>query len=52
MNADAQPEVFQGRGGFVKSRHFDKHFIKNQNQGLFLKNHGIYHSPHLVAHMK
>ena len=24
----AQPEIFQGRGGFVKLGHFDKHFIK------------------------
>ena len=23
-----QPEIFQGRGGFLKLRHFDKHFIK------------------------
>ena len=25
----AQPEMFQGRGGFVKLGHFDKHFVKN-----------------------
>ena len=25
----AQPEIFQGRGGFVKLAHFDKHFVKN-----------------------
>ena len=24
----AQPEIFQGRGGFVKLGHFDKHVIK------------------------
>ena len=24
-----QPDVFQGRGCFVKLRHFDKHFVKN-----------------------
>ena len=24
----AQPEIFLGRGGFVKLRHFDKHFLK------------------------
>ena len=27
--AGAQPEIFQGRGGFVESGHFDKHFDKN-----------------------
>ena len=27
-DSDAQPEIFQGRGGFVKLGHFDKHFIK------------------------
>ena len=26
--ADAQPEIFQGRGGFMKLGHFDKHFLK------------------------
>ena len=25
----AQPEIFQGRGDFLKLGHFDKHFIKN-----------------------
>ena len=25
----AQPDIFQGRGGFVKLGHFDTHFIKN-----------------------
>ena len=25
----AQPKMFQGRGGFVELRHFDKHFVKN-----------------------
>ena len=24
----AQPDIFQGRGGFLKLGHFDKHFIK------------------------
>ena len=28
----AQPEIFQGRGGFVKLRHFDKHFVKNSRK--------------------
>ena len=25
----AQPEIFQGRGGFVELGHFNKHFVKN-----------------------
>ena len=24
-----QPEIFQGRGGFVELGHFNKHFVKN-----------------------
>ena len=28
-NSGAQPEIFQGRGGFVELGHFDKHFVKN-----------------------
>ena len=28
----AQPEIFQGTGGFVKLRHFDKHFIKKSRK--------------------
>ena len=28
----AQPEIFQGRGGFVKLRHFDKYFIKKSRK--------------------
>ena len=28
-HAGAQPEIFQGRGGFVELGHFDKHFVKN-----------------------
>ena len=27
-----QPEIFQGRGGFVKLGHFDKHFIKKSGK--------------------
>ena len=27
-----QPEIFQGRGGFLKLRHFDKHFIKKSRK--------------------
>ena len=26
--AGAQPEIVQGRGGFLKLGHFDKHFLK------------------------
>ena len=25
----AQPEIFQGRGGFVETGHFNKHFVEN-----------------------
>ena len=28
----AQPEIFQGREGFVKLGHFDKHFIKKSRK--------------------
>ena len=28
-DTDAQPEIFQGRGGFGKLGHFDKRFVKN-----------------------
>ena len=28
----AQPEIFQGRGGFAKLGHFDKHFIKKSTK--------------------
>ena len=27
-----QPEIFQGRGSFVKLGHFDKHFIKKSRK--------------------
>ena len=27
-----QPEIFQGRGGFVKLGHFNKHFIKKSRK--------------------
>ena len=30
--AGAQPEIFQGRGGFVKLGHFDKNFIKKSRK--------------------
>ena len=28
----AQPEMFQGSGGFVKLGHSDKHFVKNSRK--------------------
>ena len=28
----AQPEIFQGKGGFVKLGHFDKYFVKNSRK--------------------
>ena len=35
MNADAQQEIFHGRGGFVKLGHFDKRFIKPEFSRIF-----------------
>ena len=32
LTTGAQPEIFQGRGGFVKLGHFDKHFIKKSRK--------------------
>ena len=29
FDSGAQPEIFQGRGGFVELGHFDKLFVKN-----------------------
>ena len=29
LHAGAQPEIFQGRGGFVELGHLDKYFVKN-----------------------
>ena len=29
---DAQPEIFQGRGGFAELKHSDKNFAKNTRQ--------------------
>ena len=40
MNSDAQPEIFQGRGGFVKLGYSDKHFIKNQNEKPYREKFG------------
>ena len=31
-NPGVQPEIFQGREGFVKLGHFDKHFVKNSRK--------------------
>ena len=31
-DSGAQPEIFQGRGGFVKLGHFNKHFIKKSRK--------------------
>ena len=40
-HAGVQPEIFQGRGGFVELGHFDKHFVKNTRkkapQGKFFE---------------
>ena len=39
----AQPENFQGRGGFVEIGHFDKHFVKNtRKKGLAGKNFRVF----------
>ena len=32
--ADVQPEIFQGRAGFVELGYFDKHFVKNTRNVL------------------
>ena len=29
LSADAHPETFQGRKGFVELEHYDKNFVKN-----------------------
>ena len=44
QEAGAQPKLFQGRGGFLESGHFDKYFAKKhkkkrlrrENLGVFL----------------
>ena len=44
QEAGAQPKIFQGRGGFLESGHFDKYFAKKhkkkrlrrENLGVFL----------------
>ena len=41
-HAGAQPEIFQGRGGFLGLAHFDKHFVKNtRKKGPAGKNFGV-----------
>ena len=43
MAPGAQPEIFQGRGGFVKLGHFNKHFVKNtRKKGAAGKIFGVY----------
>ena len=41
VKSGAQPELFLGRGGFVKLGHFNKYFIKNSikkaSQGKILE---------------
>ena len=32
VSSGAQPEIFQGRGGFVKLGHFNKYFINNSRK--------------------
>ena len=32
IKAGAQPEIFQGRGGFAKLGHLNKHFIKKSRK--------------------
>ena len=42
-HAGAQPEIFQGRGGFVEPGHFDKHFVKNtRKKDPAEKNFGVF----------
>ena len=42
-HASAQPEIFQGRGGFVELGHFDKDFVKNtRNKGPTGKNFEVF----------
>ena len=43
-NTGAQPEIFQGRGGFVELGHFDKLFVKNTKKSPAEKNFGAFSS--------
>ena len=43
MYAGAQPEIVQGRGGFFKLGHFDKHFLKTSRmKGPGAENFGAF----------
>ena len=43
ITSGAQPEFFQGRGGFVELGHFDKLFVKNtRKKGPAGKNVGAF----------
>ena len=45
LMAGAQPEIFQGRGGFMKLGHFDKQFFKkSRKKGPAGKNFGVFFS--------
>ena len=45
LHAGAQPEFFQGRGGFVELGHFDKYFVNNtRKKGPARKNFGVFFS--------
>ena len=42
-HAGVQPEISQGRGGFVELGHFDKHFVKNaRKKGPAGKSFGVF----------
>ena len=36
MTSGVQPEIFHGKGGFVKLRHSDKYFVKNSRKNALL----------------
>ena len=38
-NTDTQPEIFLGRGGFMKFGHFDKHFVIQGREGFMKFGH-------------
>ena len=38
----AQPEIVQGREGFMKLRHFDKHFVENSRKRSRRENFGVF----------
>ena len=41
--AGAQPEIFQGKGGFVEFGHFDKNFVKiTRKKGPAVKHLGVF----------